>query len=101
MLTIVAFAQAKPGKEKELEKALLELVSHTRKEAANINYDLHRHLDKPGMFVFYENWADMAGLEQHRKTPHITDFRAKAGDLLAEPLQVELYEMISPQGSKK
>ncbi len=101
MLTIVAFAQAKPGKEKELEKALLELVSLTRKEAACVNYDLHRHLGKPGMFVFYENWADKAGLEQHRKSQHITDFRAKAEDLLAGPLQVELCEMVSQQISKK
>ena len=101
MLTVVAFAQAKPGKEKDLEKALLELVSHTRKEAACINYDLHRNLDKPGMFVFYENWINKAGLEQHRKTQHITDFRAKAGELLAEPLQIELCEMVSQQATKK
>jgi quinol monooxygenase YgiN len=101
MLTIVAFAQAKPGKEKDLEKALLELVSHTRKEAACINYDLHRHIAKPGMFVFYENWTDKAGLEQHGKSQHIRDFRAKAGDLLAEPLQIELCEMVSQQISKK
>jgi quinol monooxygenase YgiN len=101
MLTVVAFAQAKPGKEKDLEEALLELVSHTRKEAACINYDLHRHLGKPGMFVFYENWIDKAGLEQHRKSQHITDFRAKASDLLGEPLQIELCEMVSQRVSKK
>ncbi len=101
MLTVVAFAQAKPGKEKDLEKALLELVSQTRKEAACVNYDLHRHLDKPGMFVFYENWINKAGLEQHRKTQHITDFRAKAGDLLVGPLQIELCEMVSQPVPKK
>ena len=101
MLTIVAFAQAKPGKEDELEKALLELVSHTRKEAACINYDLHRHLKKPGMFVFYENWIDRAGLEQHRKSQHIADFGSKAGDLLAEPLKIELCEMVSQPVSQK
>lgn len=97
MLTVVAFAQAKPGKEKDLEATLLELVSHTRKEAACINYDLHRHLTKPGMFVFYENWIDKAGLEQHREAPHIKDFRAKARDLLAGPLQIELCDMVSEQ----
>ena len=53
------------------------------------------------MFVFYENWMDKAGLEQHRKSQHITDFRAKAGDLLAEPLQIELCEMVSQQISNK
>jgi quinol monooxygenase YgiN len=101
MLTVVAIAQAKPGKEKDLEAALLELVPHTRQEAACINYDLHRHLDNPGKFVFYENWVNKAALEQHLTTPHITDFLTKAGDLLAEPLQVELYEMVSQQATKK
>jgi quinol monooxygenase YgiN len=101
MLTVVAFAQAKHGKENELEEALLELVSHSRKEAACINYDLHRHLDKPGMFVFYENWIDRDGLEQHRKTQHIADFRSRASDLLAKPLQIELCEMVSRQVSEK
>ncbi|MGO9567620.1 MAG: putative quinol monooxygenase [Desulfomonilaceae bacterium] len=101
MVTIVAFAQAKSGKEKDLEKALLELVSHTRKEAACINYDVHRHLAKPGMFIFHENWVDKAGLEQDRKSQHIADFQAKAGDLLAEPLQIELCEMVSQQVFKK
>lgn len=53
------------------------------------------------MFVFYENWINKAGLEQHRKTQHIADFRARAGDLLAGPLQIELCEMVSQQVSQK
>ncbi|MGO9572337.1 MAG: putative quinol monooxygenase [Desulfomonilaceae bacterium] len=71
MLTVFAFAQTRPGKEKELEEALLTLVAHTRQETGCINYDLHRHLDQPGKFAFYENWVDKAALEQHRASPHM------------------------------
>ena len=71
MLTVFAFAQARPGKEKELKEALLTLVAHTRQETGCINYDLHRHLDQPGKFAFYENWVDKAALEQHRASPHM------------------------------
>ncbi|MGO9568847.1 MAG: putative quinol monooxygenase [Desulfomonilaceae bacterium] len=95
MLTLVAIAQAKPGKEKVLEDTLLELVALTRQEAGCINYDLHRSLGKPGKFVFYENWVDHAALDQHRKMPYIVDFQPKAVDLLEESVQIELYEMIS------
>ncbi len=95
MLTLVAIAQAKPWKEKVLEETLLELVELTRKEAGCINYDLHRSIDKPGKFVFYENWVDQAALDHHRMMPYIVDFRPKVVDLLAGPLQIELYEMIS------
>jgi quinol monooxygenase YgiN len=42
----------------------------------------------------------MAALELHRTTAHIKEFRAKAGDLLAEPLQVELFEMVSQKAAK-
>ncbi len=95
MITLVAIAQAKPGKEKELEETLLALVPQVRQEAGCINYDLHRSFSKPGVFAFYENWADQAALQKHSKMPHMLDLRAKVADLLAGPLQIELYEMIS------
>lgn len=100
MLTVIAFVKSKPGKEKELEELLLKLVASTRQEAGCLNYDLHRHLDKPSYFAFYENWVNMAALEQHRTTAHIKEFRAKAGELMAEPLQVELFEMVSQKAAK-
>jgi len=95
MLTVFAFAQARPGKEKALEEALLTLVAQTRQETGCISYDLHRHLDQPGTFAFYENWVDKAALEQHRATPHVTAFRALAGELIDGPLQIQLFEMVS------
>jgi quinol monooxygenase YgiN len=101
MLTIFAFAQARPGKEKELEEALLTLLAHTRQETGCINYDLHRHLDQPGEFAFYENWVDKEALEQHRASPHVTAFRAKAGELIVGPLQIDLFEMVSQPMARK
>ncbi len=95
MITLVAIAQAKPGKEEILQETLLALVPQTRQEAGCINYDLHRSLSKPGVFVFYENWADREALQKHGKMPYMADLRSKMADLLAEPLQIELYEMIS------
>jgi quinol monooxygenase YgiN len=95
MITLVAIAQAKPGKEKVLEETLLALVPQTRQEAGCINYDLHRSLNKPGVFLFYENWVDRAALDKHGTMPYMLDLRAKTVDLLAEPIQIELYEMIS------
>jgi quinol monooxygenase YgiN len=101
MITLVAIAQAKPGKEEDLQEILLALVPQTRQEAGCINYDLHRSLKKPGMFLFYENWVDRAALEKHGTMPYMVDLRAKVVDLLAEPLQIELYEMISQQITSK
>ncbi len=95
MIALVAIAKAKPGKEKALEETLLALVPQTRQEAGCVSYDLHRSLSKPGVFIFYENWADRDALGKHSKMPYMLDLRAKAVDLLAEPIQIELCEMIS------
>ncbi len=95
MLTVVAVLEAKPGKEQELERTLMELVPPTRQEAGCINYDLHRSRDDSRMFMFYENWVDRKSLDAHLATPHLTAFKEKAADLLAGPLEITLYEMIS------
>lgn len=95
MITLVAVAQAKPGKEELLRETLLALVPQTRQETGCVNYDLHRSISKPGVFMFHENWADREALQKHSKMPYMLDSRAKMSDLLAEPIQIELYEMIS------
>ncbi len=94
-LTVVAYIKAKPGKEEAVREELMGLVGPTRNEPPCINYDLHRSKDDPALFMFYENWESKADLDKHLETPHLNAFKAKAGDLLAEPLKVELFEMIS------
>lgn len=101
MVTVFAVAQAKSGKEGALEEALLTLVEPTRQEAGCINYDLHRHFDQPGKFAFYENWVNKAALEQHLTTPHFAAFRSRMDELISEPLQIELFEMVSQPAVKK
>ena len=41
-VSLVAYLQAKPGKEQELVDTLLSLVGPTRQEAGCIDYHLHR-----------------------------------------------------------
>jgi quinol monooxygenase YgiN len=45
--------------------------------------------------MFYENWESKADLDNHLETPHLNAFKAKADDILAEPIKIELFEMIS------
>jgi quinol monooxygenase YgiN len=45
--------------------------------------------------MFYENWKSMEDLEKHRETPHLKAFRQKADSILAKPIEVTLFEMIS------
>jgi len=94
-LTVIAEATAKPGKEDELKRRLLELVEPTRKEEGCIRYDLHVNNAEPARFVFYETWKSLAMLDRHLQSPHLRAFIADSPELLAQPLHVEMYTQIA------
>lgn len=94
-VTVVARMQAKPGMEARLRQELLHLVAETRREAGCLNYDLHVLAGDATRFLFYENWSSRAHLDAHAQSPHIQAFRALAGELLAAPTEITLWEMIS------
>jgi quinol monooxygenase YgiN len=98
-LTVVAQIRAKPGKEAGVQQALLDLVTHTRAEAGCLNYDLHLSHDDPALFLFYENWESQAHLDAHAQSAHIQTFRARAAELLAEPVEIKLFRMVSAPAS--
>jgi quinol monooxygenase YgiN len=93
-LTVIAIANAKPGKEDELREAMLALIPTTRKEPGCINYDLHQATDNPGHFLFHENWTSQQHLDDHLARPHLKAFLAKVTELVAEPPQITLWEKI-------
>jgi quinol monooxygenase YgiN len=45
--------------------------------------------------MFYENWVSKKDLDEHLEMPYLRAFKAKAAELLAEPLDITLWEMIS------
>jgi quinol monooxygenase YgiN len=94
-ITVVARFKAKDGMEKKLRELLLTLINPSRSDDGCINYDLHQSIEDPAIFIFYENWSSREHLDKHGSTAHIRAFRSKATDLLAEPPELTLLEMIS------
>lgn len=94
-ITVLAQIKAKPGREENLKQLALGLVEPTRKEAGCISYDLHVDIANKASFMFYENWESKVVLDEHIQTPHLQNFKAKAGDLLAEPLNVTIWKKLS------
>ncbi len=95
-VTVVARIRAKAGKEELVREHLMALIGPTRAEAGCINYDLHQSVEDKGLFLFYENWVSKKALDTHLATPHLEGFKAVADEILAEPLDITLWEMISP-----
>ncbi len=94
-VTVVARFKAKAGLEEKVKEGLLGMVKPTRAEAGCINYDLHQAFDDKTVFVFYENWKSKEDLDEHLKTAHFQAFLVRANELLAEPTEIILMDMIS------
>jgi quinol monooxygenase YgiN len=94
-VTVIAYIEIKPGTEETFLKEIPALVAATRAEAACINYDFHRSDENPNLFMFYENWTSLAGLQEHARSAHIQTYRNNIKDLLAKPTEIKTYKMIT------
>lgn len=95
LLTVVATMRAKPGKEDELAAALESIVAPTRAEDGCHTYALHRGVQDPAVFVFYENWTSPAHLDAHLASPHIQAALPMLPDLLDGELVITPLQRIA------
>ena len=94
-IILVARLKVKEDSIEEAKKAALAIVSDSRAEKGNINYDIHQAIDDPTVFVWHETWADKAAIDEHFETPFFKDFFAKVEMIAAEPAQITLTKMIT------
>ncbi|RWI36097.1 putative quinol monooxygenase [Mesorhizobium sp.] len=97
--TIIGTVVAKPKAREELRQILSGFVEPTRAEEGCINYDFHVDADDPCTFVFYENWRSKADLQRHLVMPHLKPLFDRLEELLAKPIEIKSYVMLSKPGS--
>ncbi len=83
MIYLTAIIKTKPEYREEVLSVLQNMVAETRKEQANLQYDLHQEITDENVFVFYEIWKDQVHLDAHNQQPYIAEF----GNLVNEKLQ--------------
>jgi quinol monooxygenase YgiN len=94
-VTVLARIKAKEGMEEKVRQELLALVAPSRSEEACLNYDLHQSMDDKSLFMFYENWTSKEALDKHLMMPYLDAFDENTEEMLAEPVEITLWEMIS------
>jgi quinol monooxygenase YgiN len=94
MITVSCILKAKPGKEKDLEQELRSMFPPSRNETGIVTYVLHRSVDDPGKFLFYEQYKDKESLDYHLLTPYFQSSSAKVNALLVEEPKAEFYEEV-------
>ncbi|MGH6637504.1 MAG: putative quinol monooxygenase, partial [Polaromonas sp.] len=70
---------------------LTELVTHSRKEAGCVSYELYQQADNPHVFQTVEQWKDQAAADAHMTMPHVGAAIAAAGALFAAPPEIVAY----------
>ncbi len=94
-ITVVARIKAKEGMEEKVKQELLALVRPTRSEKGCISYVLHQSVENKSLFMFYESWVSKRDLDEHLKMPYMKSHMEKAKEILAEPGEISIWEVIS------
>ena len=89
MVRVVAPNYIKSEHIEAVEPLYREMIAATRKEKGCIEYRLHTKKDEPGLYVFIEEWASQADLDNHiasehfkRIIPQVAKFQSKAAPAL-------------------
>ena len=93
-VNVVGILVARPGKAEELRALLVGMVSPSRAEPGNSQYNLWRDKANLERFVIEERYLDDAAAAAHHATPHYKNYLSKINDLAArtavalDPLEV-------------
>ena len=93
-MNVVAKIKAKPGREQEIEKALLEILPFVEQEEGTLEYRLNRAMDNPLLFMVIEKYTDVNALTVHSSTPHFAKLFEKISSALDGKPEVYILEEI-------
>ena len=93
-VTVIAYIEIKPGTEEAFKAELDRLIAASRAESACVSYDFHQSVKQSTQFVAYENWASIAGLDQHAKSAHIQTFRQNCAEMFVKPAEITIWKKL-------
>jgi quinol monooxygenase YgiN len=96
-LTVIARAKAKAGREADLERAMRAAVAPSHDEPGCLRYTVHRSLNDPASFVTVERWVSKEAIDRHFVAPHTQALMKQIPELLAEPPDISVFELL-PEG---
>jgi quinol monooxygenase YgiN len=70
VIHVLAHVKSKPGQEIKLRAILLQLAQASRREDGVLRYELFE-TDKPGEFLFQEEYASADAFASHKASPHV------------------------------
>ena len=96
-LIVFASARAKPGKEKDLERALRNVAGPTRSQPGSVAFSLYRSQENPAMILALERWGSKTEHERHLQGTHVQKLMSAMADILAEPPQISSFDILDEE----
>lgn len=90
---LAATLQAKPGKEAEVAEFLASALPLAQAEAGTTSWFALQFA--PDKFGIFDTFDDPAGRQAHLDGPIAAALMAKAGELLAQPPQIEMVDILA------
>lgn len=94
MIILTAKLTAKPGLEKTVEDALLAMIPNVQNEENTLQYALHRVVNEPSTFLYYEQYVDKKAHETHGNTFYFKELVAALDGKLACAPEETFYDLI-------
>jgi quinol monooxygenase YgiN len=95
-LVVVAVFRARGESVSALLPLLEDMLSPTRAEPGCERYELHRAIDDPSVFFFYEVWTSDADHRRHLGEPHVQRLLEAAPGLLDGPIGEYRGRLMNP-----
>ena len=96
-LIIIAKAKARPGRERDLERALREVASPTRAQPGCVSFTILRAAQDPAVMIGFERWGSNEAHDRHLQSAHVRKFLSSVADVLAEPPDIVAYEALDEE----
>jgi quinol monooxygenase YgiN len=96
MMTVIARYRTRPHRGDEVAHILVGHVSATRAEPGCLAFIVNRATDEPDEFILFEQYADEAAFEAHRRSAHFaSNIERQVAPLLVER-EWRRYEPVGP-----
>jgi quinol monooxygenase YgiN len=90
MIIVRVRVKIQPDKRQQFIDISTPLIAQTNAEPGCLFYSCYQDLADPNLFMFYEEYEDMAAIDYHNQTAHRIAWWQAVQAVLAEPMEAKV-----------
>jgi quinol monooxygenase YgiN len=93
-ICVITHVDTTPGPQFDAPGLLKRLADDSRKDGANLRFDVLQHTMRANHFTVIELWRDAAALDRHAAASHTIEYRGGLQPMAGSPLDERLYKSV-------